>query len=142
LGLSEIFALKLALLFGATGWSVDLVTVVPLSRGRIKERGFNQADLIARTLALAIRKPYRPAALKRVRETRSQVGLSAIERRQNVQDAFSADEKIVAGRNVLIIDDVTTTGATMSACSRACLEKTAYNVYGLTIARAVITAHT
>ncbi len=138
LGLSDIFARKLAEIFMATGWVVDLVTVVPLGRGRILERGFNQADLLARGLALAIQRPYRPAALKRVRETASQVGLNARERLQNVQDAFEAEADIVTAKNLLIVDDVTTTSATISECSRACLQKNAYNVYGLTVARAVI----
>lgn len=142
LGLSEIFAQKLAQLYTSYSWPVDFVTVVPLSKGRIKERGYNQADMIARTLALAIGKPYRPTAIERIRETQSQVGLSAAERRLNVQGAFIANEKIVAGRNVLIIDDVTTTGSTMNACSLACMQKSAKNVYGLTVARAVITSHT
>ncbi len=138
LGISEIFARKLTYLFITTGWPVDLVTVVPLSRGRVKQRGYNQADLLARTFALAIKKPYRPGALRRVRETQSQVGLNADERRLNVQDAFGADAMLVAGKNVLIIDDVTTTGATLRECSRACSQNGANHVYGLTIARAVI----
>lgn len=139
LGISEIFAQKLAVLYAATGWTVDLVTVVPLGRTRVKQRGFNQADLLARTLALAIKRPYRPSVLRRIRETQSQVGLSADERRINVRDAFWADEKLISGKNVLIIDDVITTGATMSECGCACLQKNAKNVYGLSIARAVIT---
>ncbi len=138
LGLSEIFTRRLLDLYTTTDWTVDLVTVVPLGRSRVKERGFNQADLLARSLALAIQRPYRPAALKRVRETSSQVGLNARERLLNVQNAFEAEADIVAGKSLLIIDDVTTTGATMSESSHACLRKNAYNVYGLTVARAVI----
>jgi competence protein ComFC len=138
LGLSEIFALKLMDIYIKTGWNIDLITAVPLSRGRMKDRGFNQSGFIARSLALALRIPYYPVALKRIRETNSQVGLKVHERQLNVNGAFIADQKVVGSKNILIIDDVTTTGATLSECSKACLEKNAYNVYGLTIARAVL----
>jgi len=137
LGLSDTFAQKLAGLLVSTDWTIDIVTVVPLGRDRLKERGFNQADLLARSLALAVNLPYRPSAVTRVRDTQSQVGLTAVERRQNVMDAFTADPQIVAGKNLLIVDDVITTGATLSECSRAVIEKNAYNVYGVTIARAL-----
>lgn len=138
MGLSETFAQYLSNLIVMLDWPIDFVTVVPLGQRRRKERGYNQADLLARSVALAINRPYQPAAIKRRRETRSQVGLSAIERHQNVQDAFAANPEIVCRKNILIVDDVTTTGATMNECSRACMEKNAKNVYGITIARAVI----
>ncbi len=138
LGLSEIFAQKLQRLFVTENWNVDLVTAVPLSRDRIKDRGFNQSDFLARTLAYTLCLPYRPAAIKRVRETQSQVGLNASERHQNVRDAFLADPHTVRNNRVLVIDDVTTTGATMSECARACLDQGAASLYGLTVARAVL----
>lgn len=141
LGLAEVFALKLRDLYSTLGWTVDLVTSVPLSSRRKRERGYNQADLIAFYFALSLRLPFASAAVQRTRETQSQVGLTAMERRQNVKDAFSADPRLVDRKKILIIDDVTTTGSTLSECARACMENQAANVYGLTISRAVIDSH-
>jgi predicted amidophosphoribosyltransferase len=79
-----------------------------------------------------------PEALQRVRETRSQVDLSAVERKQNVLGAFRARRERVAGRKVLVVDDVATSGATIDACAAALLDGGAVEVYGLTLARAVL----
>ena len=110
---------------------------VPLGRKRMQERGYNQTDLIAHPLSLALGLNYRPGALKRKRETISQVGLSAVERRDNMQDAFLADPRVVRGRVVLVVDDVATTGSTLSSCSEALLQTGAADVYALTVARAL-----
>ncbi|RME90669.1 MAG: ComF family protein [Anaerolineae bacterium] len=121
----------------ALPWPVDLVIPVPLSERRYKERGYNQAELIARSLALARGWECRPETLVRARDTLSQVGLSAKERRENVRGAFRADEAHVRGRSVLLVDDVATTGATLSACAQALLDGGATEVYALTLARAL-----
>jgi competence protein ComFC len=118
-------------------WSLDLVTPVPLGLVRLKERGYNQADLLARPIALCLCMPFRPRALQRKRETRSQVGLSVDERRSNMVDAFQADNNIVGGKNILVVDDVATSGATLNACARALLDAGAAKVYCFTLARAV-----
>lgn len=119
------------------GWPVDLVVPVPLGRKRMRERGYNQVALLAMPLAERAGWGYAPAGLCRVRETRSQVGLSAGERKENMQDAFRADRLQVQGRTVLLMDDVATTGATLAACTAALLEAGAPAVYALTIARAL-----
>jgi predicted amidophosphoribosyltransferase len=93
--------------------------------------------LIARPLSLALGLDYRPGALKRKRETVSQVGLSAVERRDNMQDAFFADSRFVRGRVVLVVDDVATTGSTLSSCSEALYQSGAADVFALTVARAL-----
>jgi ComF family protein len=122
--------------FQQLNWPVDLIVPVPLGAERMVSRGYNQAELLARPMALATGLPYRTNALWRSRETRSQVGLSATERHQNVSGAFCAKSELVAGRNVLVIDDVTTTGATLDSCAAALLDAGAQSVYGMTMARA------
>jgi ComF family protein len=139
-GVAEALSKHLIELYNDFKWDINLITPVPLSKQRIKERGYNQSDLLARPLAYAIDKPYQPKALWRIRETRTQVGLSAEERRQNVDEAFSADPGLVKGKTVLVIDDVTTTGSTISACAKALLQTGASAVFGLTLARAVLQA--
>ena len=137
-GLGEVLARYLIRLTPTLPWQVDLVTCVPLSSKRLKQRGYNQASLLARPVALALRAPYRPDLLLRNRDTLSQVDLSAQERRQNVAGAFSPAEKFPKGASILVIDDVTTTGSTQNACAQALLEAGASAVYGLTLARAVL----
>jgi ComF family protein len=114
-----------------------MVTPVPLSVARQAERGYNQASLLARPLALAASLPFQPQALRKIRETPSQVGLTVEQRRGNVRDAFQANPGMVSKKIVLVIDDVTTSGATFEACSWALFEAGARKVYGLTLARAV-----
>jgi len=99
------------------------------------ERGYNQSNLLALPIALALGYPFRPEAIFRVRNTPSQVGLSGEERRKNVAGAFQASPGLVKNRNVLIIDDVTTTGATIQSCAEALIEAGAQNTFGLTLAR-------
>ena len=135
--LAGMMALWLADLLRQTRWAVDLLVPIPLGRDRLRHRGYNQTDLIARPLAAMIDCPLNPRALRRIRNTRSQVGLPPWERRRNVAGAFVADEKAVRGRKVLLIDDLITTGATMRACAQALHAAGAGEVYGLSIARAL-----
>lgn len=119
------------------GWRFDLVTAVPLNPARAKERGYNQSALLAIPVALAYNIPYKSNAIRRVKNTRSQVGLTRNERKENVHGAFEANANLVKGRSLLIIDDVCTTGATLEACAQALKTAGARQVYGLTLARAV-----
>lgn len=89
-------------------------------------------------IALSCGFPYRPKALVRTRDTRSQVGLSAAERHENVKEAFWARHEYVSGKSVLLIDDLSTSGATVASCTKALLEQGARRVYGLTLARTVL----
>jgi ComF family protein len=136
IALGDVFARPLASQLLSYGWPVNLIVPVPIGVARKSERGYNQAALIAWPVALCAGIAYRPNALKKVRETRSQVGLPASERRTNVAEAFQADPKTVRGKSVLIMDDVTTSGATIEACTNALLSAGANQVYGLTLARA------
>jgi competence protein ComFC len=117
-------------------WPLNLIVPVPLGQKRMTERGYNQAALLARPLALALGISHQPGALWRARETRSQVGLSAALRKENVADAFRANARLVTGRSILVVDDVTTTGSTLDACAAALKAAGAHAVYGLTLARA------
>ncbi len=137
IGLGEVLAHPLVDLLQSVSWQIDLLAPVPLGLARLAERGYNQSSLLARPIALALNIPFRPRVLSRARETRTQVGLTAAERRINVLGAFVAQADWVMGRNILVIDDVTTSGSTLEACAEALFAAGARQVYGLTLARAV-----
>nr|WP_235911977.1 ComF family protein [Mesorhizobium xinjiangense] len=116
----------------------DLILAVPLHRRRFLFRRFNQSAELARALAWLTQKPFEAAAVQRVRSTRQQVGLGLAERQRNVQGAFrvaEAGRSRIKGRKVLVIDDVYTTGATVSALARALKRAGAARVDVLTFAR-------
>src|SRR5690606_8316329 len=89
IGLGEALSKHLIELYNQLSWDIDIVAPVPIGTNRLKERGYNQASMLGRPLAYAINKPYR-AVLRKERDTRSQVGLSAHERKENVEGAFTA----------------------------------------------------
>ncbi|WP_236709980.1 ComF family protein [Longilinea arvoryzae] len=138
IGLGEALAKQIIDLVAILDWPLDCVTSVPLSNAHLTERGYNQSNLLARPLALVRQIPFLPQALKRTRETRTQVGLSAKERDINVRDAFWANANLIRNKTVVVIDDVTTTGSTLRACASALHAAGALSVYGLTLARAVL----
>jgi ComF family protein len=118
-------------------WPIEVLIPVPLGKKRLEERGYNQVGLVARPLAYQLGWRYEPNALWKTRETRSQVGLTAVQRSANVQDAYQADAKIVWQQNIILMDDVATTGSTIPACTQGLLSAGAKEVYVLTIARAL-----
>ena len=135
--LGDTLAQYLAEYVRKLGWRPDLVVPVPLGRQRMKERGYNQAGLLALPLSIIQAWQYSPHAVFRERETRSQVGLSPVERMANLSNAFRADPARVSGKVILLVDDVATTGATLAACSEAFIKAGAKAVYALTLARAL-----
>lgn len=115
----------------------ECLVPVPLHRGRLWRRRFNQSALLARAIADAAGRPCVATALVRVRATRSQVGLSRAARAENLSGAFrvaSAEQHRVRGRRVLLVDDVMTTGATGNAAARTLLRGGATSVDLLTFA--------
>jgi ComF family protein len=116
----------------------DLLVAVPLHPRRLRERGFNQAALLAAELARRTQRSFCPDALVRRLDTVPQAGLSAAARRRNVRQAFAVRRKAaVAGRTVTLVDDVVTTGATALACGRELLSAGAREVRLLCVARVV-----
>ena len=134
--LGDTLAQPLISLWASNGWSVDIVTAVPAGVARRAERGYNQAALLARPIALSHGTPFRLEALRKSRETRSQVGLNALERLRNVENAFEADSGCVQGKRILLVDDIATSGATVIACTQALTQAGAQQVFVLTLARA------
>ena len=121
-----------------------LVIPVPLHRSKLSERGFNQARLLAHEALRQLggshpawRLTLAPGTLMRLRKTKSQAGLTPRQRRLNVRGAFSvSDAAAVAGRHVLLVDDIMTTGATARAAAQALLHAGAESVWVATLARA------
>jgi ComF family protein len=116
--------------------ATDAVLAVPLPRARERERGFNQAALLAEHLGATLGIHTRPRWLVRTRATPPQSELSADARRANVRDAFTATPD-VAGHDVVVIDDVLTTGSTVAACATALRQAGARRIGVLTVARVV-----
>ena len=115
---------------------IDLVVPIPLHHEREKKRGYNQAALLVKSFGSQIKLDTDFEAVRRIRHTRPQVGLSAKARQVNVSNAFWANEKRIAGKRILMIDDVFTTGATMSAAANALSAAGALAVFGYCVARA------
>ncbi|HXH23538.1 MAG TPA: ComF family protein [Dehalococcoidia bacterium] len=131
--LAEVMAPPMASL---VEWPIDAVAPVPLTPTRERERGYNQAALLARGVGRALGAPV-VTALKRTRSGRPQArSAGADERRGNVAGAFAVrDAGSVRDRSVLLVDDVATTGATLDACARALLDAGAREVTAVTFAR-------
>ena len=120
------------------GLDVDTVVPVPLDRGRLRERGYNQAERIARPLARLLRIPFRSYLLVRARPRPNQLRLTRRERWETVRGSYATHKAAqVDNLRVLLVDDVFTTGATLDACSRALKGAGAARVVGLTVARAL-----
>jgi competence protein ComFC len=115
--------------------SLDLIIPIPLHPARLREREFNQAELLARKIASAYSKPVSSDNLVRRRHTRTQTDLQSSERLTNVKDSFALRfPELVKGKNILLVDDVMTTGATSSEASRALKNAGACTVFVLTLA--------
>jgi len=137
LGLGEALASQMVGFLCSLQWDAELMIPVPLGKKRLKERGYNQVALVAQPLAYHANLVYAPQALIKSRDTRSQVGLNISQRHENVQNAYQANPAIVNRKSILIMDDVATTGSTITSCTEALLSAGARDVYAITIARAL-----
>jgi len=118
------------------GVGVDLVTHVPIHAERARVRGYDQAELIAREAAAALALSFEPLLI-RTRATIAQFDLDRTDRATNVAGAFALRPSITppVGQWVLLVDDVTTSGATLAACAEACMDAGAIGVSAITVAR-------
>ncbi|HSA59699.1 MAG TPA: ComF family protein [bacterium] len=124
---------------GSTAFGgVDLLLPIPLHAGRLRERGFNQAVLLARRLSRRTGLPMNPFLLRKVRPTPAQATLSVEERRKNLRGVFQLKEPgRVAGLHVMLVDDVATSGATLHEAARALKQAGAERVEAVVAARAL-----
>lgn len=135
-GLSKPLAELMADAWHTWRMPVDLVLPIPLHAERERSRGYNQSTLLTRDFCQLVGLPFAESGLTRTRFTTPQVGLTAVERLKNVQDAFATQVDVV-GKHILLIDDVCTTGATMAAAANALLTDGASAVSGYCVARAI-----
>jgi ComF family protein len=119
--------------------AADYIVPVPLHRRRLRERGFNQSQLIGQILAKSWKIPLSVHNLRRIRWTNPQTGLSATERERNIRGAFAvAAPDRLEGKRLLLVDDVYTTGSTVSECAKTLRQSGAKEVRVITVARAVM----
>jgi ComF family protein len=114
----------------------SLIIPVPLHIKRLRERGFNQSLILARAIEKKRQIPVNFSLLKRRKFTLTQTGSNRNERKQNIKGAFEvSNKKKIAGKNIVLIDDVYTTGATINECSKTLIKAGAQKVAVLTLAR-------
>ena len=135
IGLVEYLQASLIHYIQVWGITFDLIIPVPLGKKRQKKRGFNQSEQIAKPIASRLGIPFSVDAIKRIRETPSQVGLTIKERQENVRGAFDAFQEVCAEKDILLVDDISTTGATLNACSKALKAAGAAHVFCFTVAK-------
>jgi len=117
-------------------WAVEVVVPIPLARGRYRTRGYNQAEIVAREVARRLGVPLDTKRLRRIQETPPQASLGAEARATNLQGAFMASgADLPPPAGALLVDDVTTTGATFEAATRALRAAGTHRVYALALAR-------
>ena len=117
---------------------IDYIAPVPLHTVRKRDRGFNQAEFLTKEISKNMGWQHVPTLIKRKRFTETQTKLKKAKRKDNVSNAFSVNPKInIKGRNILLIDDVFTTGATTNSIAEVLKEKQANKVFVFTIGRAL-----
>jgi len=124
---------------------IDLILPIPMHRKKEQIRGFNQAALMAKELAVRLRVPYNNRILLRVRQTAPMSRISALERRENMEGAIAiakGQTDILCGKTILLIDDIFTTGSTADACSSVLMSVGVKAVYVLVFAAGANVKHT
>lgn len=125
----------LQLVYQRAGWDVDLIVPIPIGEQKRQQRGYNQAERLAKPLSELLGIAYSHEALIRINEVSSQVGLNHEQRKENVRQAFMARASEVENRRLLLVDDVFTSGATMEAAAAELMAAGAKKVYCLTVAK-------
>lgn len=116
----------------------DIVTMIPISRKRWLERGYNQTELLAKPLAEKLGIEFKNNCVFKYRNNKAQSSTKGFaERRENVKNVYIADREKLTGKNIILIDDVYTTGATMEECAKELKDKGAENVLGIALAKVV-----
>jgi ComF family protein len=116
-------------------WEIDFIVPVPLHHLKRAERGYNQSEFLAKGMKSVLRIPVNSNFIRRNRFTETQTNLTLLERKENIRDAFSARRrKIIKGKNILLLDDVITTGATIAECGSILLDNGAAKVYAASVA--------
>jgi competence protein ComFC len=116
----------------------EVLVGVPLYPRRLRERGYNQSSLLARELSRRIGWPVVEDCLVRVKQAQPQVrAVDVEERRRNVAGAFACRDEKLGGKQIVLVDDVCTSGATLESCAAALKNKGATSVWGLTLAREI-----
>jgi ComF family protein len=127
---------RLAQVMRETAWQASFILPIPLHTLRYAKRGYNQSELLAQTMAQTLNIPCQSQVIVRHRNTRPQVGLQREGRLVNVQAAFISTQSLT-GQSLVLVDDVRTTGATLSACAQAARDAGAERVYALTVTSAL-----
>ena len=117
----------------------SILVPVPLHRVRCRERGFNQSDILCRSMSSVLSLPVEKRILIRIKKTLTQTKLSADQRHHNVTDAFRVrDAENLRGKQIFLVDDVVTTGSTMNSCAETLIQAGAEKVIGLALSRPVL----
>ena len=120
--------------------AIDAVVAIPTTLGHKLNRGYNQSAMMAEALAKRLERKFLARAVTRIGHPKRQSSLSEEERRENVKGTFAVREpSLVRGRTILLVDDIMTTGATLSECAKTLKAAGAWRVWCLTLARSVRT---
>jgi len=137
--LSEFFAACLIQKYAVLNFECDIVFYVPIHKNVLKRRGFNQSKLLCDIFAASYNLPVSNDNLVKVKDTGQQKALSKADRIKNLEKSFEVKEKsTVKGKNILLIDDVMTTGVTANECAKVLIKAGAKNVYVLTLATVLL----
>lgn len=116
-------------------WNIDTIIPVPLHHLKKVERGYNQSEFIVKGLSNKLKIPHTTRTLKRVRYTETQTAFNLAEREKNISDAFRVGrKKAITDKNILVVDDVITTGSTIKECGKALIKGSAKSVYACSVA--------
>lgn len=133
--IGETFAYVINDKFQTIDNKIDIIIPIPISKERLKERGFNQSEVLCQELDTKL--PISSNLLSRIRNTPHQTGLSKSNRLKNLEGCFEVtNKKAIKGKRILLIDDIYTTGSTLNECAKTLITCGASTVYGLCLARA------